>query len=194
MANKSNQQKKGVVILFAVLLVSVVLTISLGVFNITYRQLVLSSIARESEVAFAVADSARNCAVYWNSPERPSDRRPFGYYKYVDPVWSLEPAVIVSTNISCADVNVAVVPVENGGFRTSVFQLEFEIPDPVTPANSRSVCANVSVTKSTNLASRQTVITVDGYNLAATPAGSSDCVPTNLNRAVQRTIQTVING
>src|SRR3989344_4309903 len=63
---KSKQQ--GVVILYAVLLVSVILAINLGIFNITYRQILLSSVARESEIAFFAADSGRHCAMFWDSP------------------------------------------------------------------------------------------------------------------------------
>lgn len=185
--------------MFAVLLVSLVLTVSLGIFNITYRQLVLSSLARESEIAFAVADSARNCALYWNSDERDALQRPFGYYQST---YDLDtdsfttalkpPAPTDNTLLTCADITPTVSQEDIGsspGLRKSSFQLRL-IPDPTNP--TRKACANVVVTKSKDTDNRETIITVDGYNLAA--AGAGDCIPTDLNRAVQRTIQTVING
>ena len=57
--------KTGFVILFAVLLVSIVLTISLSIFNITLKQLLLSLTVRESQYAFYAADSLKDCLVYW---------------------------------------------------------------------------------------------------------------------------------
>ena len=202
MANNSKQLKRGVVILFAVLLVSLVLTVSLGIFNITYRQLVLSSLARESEVAFAVADSARNCALYWNSSERAVAQRPFGYYKTTydqstDSFFTtLEPSAPAGNNLlTCAEISppVSQADIIDGSLtlRTSTVQLRFEITDPAGGL-TRNVCANIRVEKNTDATDQKTTIIVDGYNLAA--AGAGDCTPTDINRAVQRTIQTVING
>lgn len=80
--SQNNNKKRGVAILFAILLVSIVLTVGLTLLNITLRQLVLSSLARESQFAFYAADSARNCARYYDSLENPDDR-PFGYFELV---------------------------------------------------------------------------------------------------------------
>lgn len=181
MVNNLQKSKRGVVILFAVLLVSVVLTISLGIFNITYRQLVLSSIARESEIAFAVADSARNCAMYWNSSERADHLRPFYYYFLNDDSeWSL--SAPQSNNLTCVGQNWNV----DNGERISYFQIKMR-PDP---DNAREACANVVVEK-TALPTQKTTITVDGYNLSK---DGGNCTPTDLNRAVNRRLVTIING
>ena len=58
---------KGFVILFAVLLVSITLVIGLSLFNITFKQLVLSSVARDSQFAYFAADSAMDCARHWDA-------------------------------------------------------------------------------------------------------------------------------
>ncbi len=58
------QKNKGFVILFAVLVSSLILLISAGIFNIVKKEVVLSSAARESQRAFYTADSALECALY----------------------------------------------------------------------------------------------------------------------------------
>ncbi|MBI4136235.1 MAG: hypothetical protein HY481_01655, partial [Candidatus Vogelbacteria bacterium] len=49
---------RGVALLYAVLLVSVVLTISLSLLNITFKQIVLSAVSRDSQIAHFNAWSA----------------------------------------------------------------------------------------------------------------------------------------
>lgn len=61
---KFNNQ--GFALLFAVLATSVLLSISVSIWNIALREVVLSSFGRESQVAFYVADSAIECALYWD--------------------------------------------------------------------------------------------------------------------------------
>lgn len=56
----------GFALLFAVLATSVLLAISASIWNIALREIVLSSYGRESQVAFYVADSAIECALYWD--------------------------------------------------------------------------------------------------------------------------------
>ncbi len=55
---------KGFALFYAVLLSSVVLVVSLGLFNITYRQLIISSTLLDSQTAYYVADSLLACARY----------------------------------------------------------------------------------------------------------------------------------
>lgn len=51
-------------ILFSMLISSLILLISAGIFNITQKEVILSSYARESQRAFYAADSALECALY----------------------------------------------------------------------------------------------------------------------------------
>lgn len=60
----TKQKNNGFVILFAILVSSIILLISMGMFNIIQKELVLSSYARESQRAFYAADSALECALY----------------------------------------------------------------------------------------------------------------------------------
>jgi Tfp pilus assembly protein PilX len=57
-------RKSGYAILFTLVVVSVITAITIGVSNSVYKQLVLSSLARDSQVAFYAADTAAECAIY----------------------------------------------------------------------------------------------------------------------------------
>jgi len=59
------QQKKGFAMLFTVLVVSLMLAIGLGISDLTYKQTVLSSLARDSQAAFYQADSGVECGLYY---------------------------------------------------------------------------------------------------------------------------------
>ena len=52
--------------LYAVILVSIVLTVSLSLFDISYRQIVLSSTIESQQKSFYVTDSVRDCIRYYN--------------------------------------------------------------------------------------------------------------------------------
>jgi hypothetical protein len=61
MKHINTHSQKGFVALFAVLLATVVLSISIGIANISYKEVVLSSAAREANSAFFAADSGAEC-------------------------------------------------------------------------------------------------------------------------------------
>ena len=60
----SHTKQDGFVILFAVLISSIILLIGMGMFRISIKETVLSSTARESTLAFFMADSGMECALY----------------------------------------------------------------------------------------------------------------------------------
>jgi len=60
------QQERGITLLLAVLLSSILIAIGLAIFNITIKELILSSIGRESQFAFYAADTGTECALYWD--------------------------------------------------------------------------------------------------------------------------------
>lgn len=76
-------KKQGVVLLYAILLVSIVLTISLSLLNITYKQIILTAVSKESQVAHFTALSALDCAYftdrrYKDNSGNDTDNNPFG--------------------------------------------------------------------------------------------------------------------
>ncbi len=64
MLNKTNKQK-GFTLLFASLIVSLLLSVGIAIANITLAQLTLSTAGRESQVALYNADTALECALYY---------------------------------------------------------------------------------------------------------------------------------
>lgn len=58
---------RGFTILLAALVSSVVLALGVAVFQIAYKQLLLSTIGRDSQHAFYAADSGAECALYWDA-------------------------------------------------------------------------------------------------------------------------------
>jgi Tfp pilus assembly protein PilX len=60
------KDQKGFALFFAILISSVMLAIGLEVFNIAFKEVVLSSFTRDSQFAFYAADSGAECAEYWD--------------------------------------------------------------------------------------------------------------------------------
>lgn len=63
---KKIQKNKGFVILLASLMASSFLIIGASIFTISLKEIILSSGDRESQHAFFAADSAVECATYWD--------------------------------------------------------------------------------------------------------------------------------
>ncbi|MDP3902269.1 MAG: hypothetical protein Q8Q21_01645 [bacterium] len=63
---KNNTKAKGgFTLLIAVLATSIILSISLGVFDVITKEIKLASLGRESQIAFYAADAGIECAFYW---------------------------------------------------------------------------------------------------------------------------------
>src|SRR5688572_20777703 len=63
---KSLSEKKGFALLFTVLIVTLLLSVSLGISNMTFKQTILSNLAKDSLVAFYDADGALDCGLYYD--------------------------------------------------------------------------------------------------------------------------------
>ncbi len=59
----------GIALLIAVIIVSALLSIAVSLSSIMQRHVELSSLGRESQVAFYGADSGLECALYWDLEE-----------------------------------------------------------------------------------------------------------------------------
>ena len=82
-------KNQGMALLYAMLLVSIVLTVSLSLLNITYKQIVLTAISRESQIAHFAALSALDCVIFTDRFFRdPNNKRndnldnPFGVFTF----------------------------------------------------------------------------------------------------------------
>ena len=77
---KATSYSRGFTLFYAVLVTSLLLSLGLAVFNITIKELVLSSDARESQSAFYAADTALECALFWDLEYTGAPSPAFGYY------------------------------------------------------------------------------------------------------------------
>jgi Tfp pilus assembly protein PilX len=64
MEHQSVTHQQGFAMLFTVLIVSLILSIAVGISNLTLRQTILSALAKDSGVAFYQADAGVECGMY----------------------------------------------------------------------------------------------------------------------------------
>ncbi len=64
---KNLQKNKGYTLLFAVLVSALTLSVGISILNISKKEFLLASSARESTTAFYAADSGIECAVYYDN-------------------------------------------------------------------------------------------------------------------------------
>lgn len=64
---KKSNNEKGVALLFAVLLVSALLLVTLGIASVSYRETLFAVEARDSGISFFAADTGIECALYLDS-------------------------------------------------------------------------------------------------------------------------------
>lgn len=71
---------RGFTLFYAMLISSLLLAVGLAIFNITYKEFLLTTGVRESENAFYAADSALECALYWDFIHEGVAQPAFGFY------------------------------------------------------------------------------------------------------------------
>jgi len=60
------RHERGFTVLLAALVASLVLSLGISIFSIAQKQVILSSLGRSSQFAFYSADTAAECALYWD--------------------------------------------------------------------------------------------------------------------------------
>lgn len=63
---KYRRTQRGAALLIAVLMTSVILSVGLGVYQRTYKELYFASFWKQTQIAFAAADAGIECALYWS--------------------------------------------------------------------------------------------------------------------------------
>ncbi len=63
---KKPTRNKGYILLLSVLVSSIILAMSLGIFTISIKEVVLASFLKDSARAFQAADRAVECTLYWD--------------------------------------------------------------------------------------------------------------------------------
>lgn len=164
MKNFCLKNQNGYAILFTVVIVSAVSIITAGLTSAIYKQIILSSLAKDSQSAFYQADTAGDCALYADTVE---------YAKFLS-VPSV-PSIFDTQDVawSCGGLELLITPNANG--LSSGYSL---IPEQVD-----SPCFSIDVTKTITGVSpdeiTETKIIAKGYNI---------CDKTN-SRTVEREIE-----
>ena len=174
-----NFKQNGFVLLFAVLLVSIVLTVTLVLLDITLRQLVLSATNRESQRAYYAAHGGIDCAIFWDRDNSTDNDRPLGSYTTLN--GSVGPAG--DTTITCGNGVDDPADWDNTN-KTASINVGF----------ADGSCARVVVIKQIPSATPpniygDTTILSFGYN----QGDSGACPSVTGNRLVERTLRTTYN-
>lgn len=152
---KNNKKISGFAMLFTVLIISLILSISISISNITFKQTILSSLAKDSQLAFYQADKAVECGMYYDT----QDVFPLG----------TAPADVRSGNIQC-------------GNETFILDERFSQTDYLFFAqdvtSQSAPCSSLIFDKLTNAGVGEFIVRGIGYN---TCAGT----PRQVERALQ---------
>ncbi len=60
------KSKAGFAVLFSVLFASFLVTLGISIFTISLKEIQITTSIRDSQTAYYIADSARECALYWD--------------------------------------------------------------------------------------------------------------------------------
>lgn len=139
--NKNKQKDKGFALLFAIVIISILSAITAGLANTTLKQLIISSVAKDSQAAFFASDTATECAFY-------------AYY---------HPGVIVAGSTwSCGTNKKDNTPYQLKVSGKTATGYILSAPD----RTSMDPCFDIDST--TDLATGETVIHSNGYNFCNT--------------------------
>ena len=186
---KKNKSQKGFVILFAVLISSLVLSVSISIISISIKQIILSGSGRDSQYAFYASNSGAECAQYWDYA---------GFMRGDEKISIFATSSESNLNFDITKVTCLgrqlVLNNDNGGKTNSPCNTDINtdtgwcVDSTVTSAKTKfriqydgkPYCADVIVSKSTNSSGNaSTTITSRGYNT---------CVKDNLRR-IERALE-----
>lgn len=140
------KKNSGYALLFTVLIISMILAMTVGISNTTFRELGFTATAKQSHIAFFAADSGLECALW-------QDRNVTG------PVFPSNSATSPLPVMNCVTASPAITTVLAGATSASYVVQDFA---------AGGGCVRVTVEKDQNAtppASYPTKITARGYNV-----------------------------
>lgn len=173
---KFNNKKNGYTLLFSVLVASLVLAIGVSILNISKKEFMLTTSARDSAMAFYAADSGIECAAYGDQE--------FGSFS--------ETTDSPSGTLHCGEAMGAINPppgqpateIIAGEEYVRTFSVKFGEGD------GRESCTDIAVVKKLNInGSFDTIIEARGYNFGWNPSTQNCDVqgPRKVERGVRLT-------
>lgn len=140
--NKFNGNK-GYAIMFAIILIGAISVIIAGLTSTTYKQLVLSSLAKNSQIAFYQSDTATDCAFYADLIANNQDPSPF---------------TVPGGSWSCGNLKLVINPL-NDGYGSYNLDPSSDFQKTINP------CFSISVKKTPSADGYDTQIKAKGYNI-----------------------------
>jgi len=164
---QNKRYSRGFTLLIAALVSSIVLALGTSIYEIAQREVQLSSLGRDSQFAFYSADTAAECALYW-------DFR-FSYFATSTPS---DPS---AQNPSCDGQPLAVTG-RASTYPYTMTSAQINLFSDTTAGGG--YCAQVAVTKSLDPVSGavRTLIHADGYNVNCSTISTA---PQALQRSVE---------
>lgn len=101
----AQRPSRGVTLLVAVILSSVILSVAIALLDVAYKQQLLASTAKQSQFAFYNADSVMECALYFDQKQNAFD--------FTAPAAA---GTIACNNVAILNYAVPVVTANSGGF------------------------------------------------------------------------------
>lgn len=144
------EANRGYILLLTLLVISILLAISFGIYVIGLKEITLSSFLRDSEKALVAADHGAECALYWDR-SYPQNGMPYTIFA-TSTEYMYPPSI---NNASCAGTTLYGSPGWNvtitAATGTTAFSLNF----------ADGSCVDVTVVK---VGDQTTSIIGDGYN------------------------------
>ncbi len=153
-------RQEGYALMFTVILVSIISLISIGLSNTTYKQMILSSGANDSELAFYESDVAMECALYLDNKTSVLTNNILSYTCGID-----EKGNPYLMNISSVKVSKNLT--------------KYNLNPSSSISNSTDSCFRIEIDKDNLSDTTTTTIKANGYNIC----------DTSNRRAVERTIE-----
>ncbi len=153
------QGQKGYALLFTVILVSIISLIGLGLSNTIYKQVMLSSEAKDSQLAFYQSDMAMDCALYVDNQTNDLTSGKANFTCGID------------KNGQPYTLNIGTVITQN--------QTIYSLNPSSLISDSTNPCFRINITKDNSTNKTATTIMANGYNICNV----------NNSRTVERTIE-----
>lgn len=148
------KKQKGFALLFSVLVSTIIISIGATIISISIRQTILSGTARESQVAFYAANTALECAFFWDTVKFALPTT-----GVVFPVGATEQLVSTPDQIKCAGGNI----IDGSGFDPGPFSVPWTSSGPGTNNTSKTfkmVLENKATSGTDDLTTATTCATV----------------------------------
>jgi len=174
----SRNKREGFTILYSLLIISLLISISLGIFDITLRDFSLAQSAAESQVALFAADAGMECALYYDLRFRGGN--------LAFATSTLNPQVVLNPQFTYA-CGIQPMPVVTPtydpipGSAYTVLTVYLTTLSGVATANTEGPCAIVTVKKD----GEGVFTTIDslGYNICTNTSASTKRVERGLRAA-----------